>query len=73
MEVKQEPIDVIKSALSHFGLNDAEILVFSASMSLGTRPASKIAKHAGINRAHAYDILSSLAIKGLMKEIIKNN
>lgn len=66
-------IDVVESALSGVGLNEVEVVVYKTSLSLGPRPASLIAKRAGLNRTHTYDVLSSLASKGLMREFIKNS
>ena len=63
----------LSSALAAFRLNEAELVVYQAAMELGTRPASQIAKHAGLNRPYTYDILSGLAEKGLVLESVRNS
>lgn len=63
----------VAAALSGIGLNEAEIRVYQASLSLGTRPASIIAEKAGLKRSHTYNILSTLQQKGIVQEVIKNS
>jgi len=62
----------VYEALAGIGLNDAEIRVYRASLSLGTRAASIIADRAGLKRSHTYNILASLRKKGIVSEVIKN-
>ena len=63
----------IKSALSDYGLDDAEISVYVAGLQLGPRPASIIAKRTGLKRGKTYNVLSSLVNKGIMDEVTRNN
>jgi len=69
----EERLQFVKGALAGFGLNEVESAVYSAALELGSRQVSKIAKQAGLNRTYTYDILSSLAKKGLVQEVVKNN
>lgn len=63
---------VLHTALTDLGLNASEIATYQAALNAGARPASKIARSAGINRAHAYEVLSLLTDKGLVEEVTKN-
>ena len=64
----------ISSALNGLGLSDSEAAVYQASLaSGGMRPASLIAKKAGLKRAHTYNVLEMLKEKGIVQETIKNN
>ena len=72
MRLQDSDIDALRMALSGFNLNDAEIKVYATALSLGPRPASKIAKHSGLNRPYTYDVLSALSSKGLVQEVLRN-
>lgn len=60
------------SALGGLGLTEPEIVVYQAALVTGARPASVIAKKAGLKRAHTYNILEALKEKGIVQETIKN-
>jgi sugar-specific transcriptional regulator TrmB len=66
-------LDLIKTALGGFSLSDVESSVYYTVLNLGSRPAAKIAKHAGLSRTYAYDVLGALSEKGLVQEIEKNS
>ncbi len=59
--------------LKKIGMTDSEIQVFEALASLGSAPASVIAKDTGIHRTNLYDILARLEKKGLVSSVSKNN
>lgn len=63
----------VTDALQGLGLNQKEISVYRASLFSGTRPASVIAKKAGLKRGHTYNILETLKDKGIVQETIKDN
>ena len=63
----------IVTALRAFGLNDVEIAVYTSALQLGSRPASVIAQKAGLKRAHTYNVLATLAEKGIIQEFVKNS
>lgn len=56
------------SVLQDFGLSAPEVSVYLASLSIGTQPASVIAKKAGLKRGHTYNMLGSLIQKGIVQE-----
>lgn len=56
----------LKAILVSFGLSDKESLVYIALLGLGSGTVTEISRNAGINRTTGYDILSSLASKGLI-------
>lgn len=51
--------------LRQFGLNEKEISVYLALISLGPSPARLVAQKAGVNRGTTYDILKGLVALGL--------
>ncbi|MES2088302.1 MAG: helix-turn-helix domain-containing protein [Patescibacteria group bacterium] len=55
----------LKIALQNFGFGEKESLVYLALLELGHGTVTEISRKAGINRTTGYDILSSLANKGL--------
>jgi len=63
----------IKQALSEYGLNEKEIKVYLASLSLGKATAAEIAKKSGIIRETSYFILDSLIEKRLVSNAIESN
>ena len=63
----------IDVALKDFGLSDVEAAVYQASLRLGSRPASVIAKCAGLKRGQTYNLLRNLVEKGLVQELLRNN
>ena len=56
----------LKLTLQSFGLSDKESIVYVALLELGKGTVTQISKKAGINRTTGYDILASLANKGLV-------
>ncbi|MFN8392884.1 MAG: helix-turn-helix domain-containing protein [Bdellovibrionota bacterium] len=68
---KQE-IELLQASLAGFELNDAEFAIYQATFLLPRRPASVIAKAAGLNRAYTYDVLAALLVRGLVREEVKN-
>jgi len=52
--------------LAKFGLNDKEIAVYKALLTIGPSPVRKIGIEAGVNRGTTYDILKSLKEQGLV-------
>lgn len=57
---------MIVENLLQFGLNDKEIAVYLALISLGPSPVRLIAKEAKVNRGTTYDILKGLIELGLV-------
>jgi len=55
----------LKKSLEGIGLSEKEVAVYLALLELGSGTVSKISRYAGINRTTGYDILDSLANKGL--------
>ncbi len=55
-----------QNALQKLGLNKKESELYISFLGIGKGKVSEIAKRAGINRTGAYDILASLAQKGLV-------
>ncbi len=55
----------LKHTLQSFGLSDKETTVYIALLELGKGTVTQISRKAGINRTTGYDVLSSLANKGL--------
>jgi sugar-specific transcriptional regulator TrmB len=55
------------------GLSEKEALVYATLLELGGAFPSQIAKEAGLNRSTVYEVLDSLAIKGLISELRKRN
>jgi len=62
----------LQTALLDLGLNPTEAAAYQVALAAGPRTASTIARMAGINRSHAYQVLSLLAEKGLVEEVTKN-
>lgn len=56
----------LKIALQTFGFSEKETTVYVALLQLGKGTVTQISRKAGINRTTGYDILSSLANKGLV-------
>lgn len=56
---------LLQRVLSEFSLGETDLNVYLATLSLGTAPASKIAKKAGLNRVTTYQALKRLAENGL--------
>jgi sugar-specific transcriptional regulator TrmB len=63
----------LRVTLERLGLTEPEIAVYLASLELGPRPASVIAKRANLKRGHAYNVLNSLAEKGIIQQFEKNH
>ena len=56
----------LKTTLRSLGLSEKETIVYVALLELGRGTVTKISLRAGINRTTGYDILASLANKGLV-------
>ena len=56
----------LKLVLRSFGFGDKESSVYFALLELGRGTVTEISRKAGINRTTGYDILASLATKGLV-------
>jgi sugar-specific transcriptional regulator TrmB len=59
--------------LKEYGLSSNESKIYLTALSLGTSPASSIARVAGINRVTTYWILKDLQKQWIITETIKNN
>ena len=59
-------MDAIVENLLHFGLNEKEVSVYLALISLGPSPVRLVAKQSGVNRGTTYDILKNLIKLGLV-------
>ncbi len=57
----------IPDTLKGLGLNEKEAAVYTAALELGTASASAIAKKAGIQRTHFYDLAEKLTDAGLLQ------
>lgn len=64
--------EAVMAALSGVGLNETEASIYQTALQMGLRPASVIAKRAGIGRARTYDVLEGLKRKGIVREVIRN-
>ena len=67
-----ETAEVI-DALEDFGLSDAEVAVYQATLALGSRPASIIAQKSGLKRGHTYNVLRCLMDKGIVQEFLRGS
>lgn len=63
----------IKDVLAQFNLTEKESSVYVAALELGTTSAAAIAKKAGIQRTHFYDISESLITNGFLRRVSKEN
>ena len=63
----------IKDVLAQFNLSEKEASVYLAALELGTTSAAAIAKKAGIQRTHFYDISESLINAGFLQRVSKEN
>jgi len=63
----------VRSILTSVGLNESEVAVYISCLGTCSRPASTIAKRAGLKRGQTYNILNSLLQKGIVQEYIKSN
>ncbi len=63
----------IKTILRDFGLKKNEIVVYLASLEIGTSAGSKLAKKTGITRSTTQYICQQLTKKGFMSVVGKNN
>jgi HTH-type transcriptional regulator, sugar sensing transcriptional regulator len=59
--------------LKELNLNDNEVRVYLATLSLGSSKVSEIAKRSELIRTTTYAILNSLIEKGLVSIVLKNN
>ncbi|MBD3328128.1 hypothetical protein GF340_02370 [Candidatus Peregrinibacteria bacterium] len=68
----ETPLKLLKT-LKDIGLTANEANIYLALLSIGTNPASTIAKKAELNRATCYNTLDKLMKKGFIEQTIKNN
>ena len=66
-------LPALRGALSALGCGDSEIKTYEVLLESGHRPASFIARKAGMNRVYAYDVLSTLERKGLIYSYERNS
>jgi len=69
----KENIMVVKRKMSGIDLSEKEVAVYATLVEIGGAFPSRISELAGLNRSTTYSILTSLAIKGLVSEIKRNN
>ena len=67
--IQNKELDILKE----FGFSDIEISAYITCLSLGTAPASSIAKEMTIKRTTVYVILKTLASKGLIRVYFKGS
>ncbi len=60
-----------KEIFAQFGLGEKESALYIAALELGTSTASAIAKRAGIQRTHFYDLSLKLTNAGLLSRVSK--
>ena len=63
--------DKLLSALNEFGLTDNEAKMYLSALSLGETTVLKLVKDTEIKRTTAYEVITSLIQKGLMRKEIK--
>ena len=68
MQIKDESL---VRKLEKTGFTDKEALVYVSLLELEGAFPSRIAKYSGIKRATTYNVLATLAIRGLINEIEK--
>ncbi|MBI2047780.1 MAG: hypothetical protein HYT27_01440 [Parcubacteria group bacterium] len=61
----------IKETLSELGLQEKESRIYVAALELGATSATDIARKAGVQRTHFYDIVEKLLAMGLMRQTAK--
>jgi sugar-specific transcriptional regulator TrmB len=64
---------MLESTLKTLGLNENEIKVYLTLITLGSTPASAVAKRADIERSHTVYICKNLVKKGFISYVEKNN
>ena len=65
--------DILFSKLTKTGLSQKEAVIYDYLLSSGGAFPSAIAKGTGMQRSTAYNILTALAIKGLVNEVKRRN
>lgn len=70
MQIKDESL--VKK-LEKTGFTDKEALVYVSLLELNGAYPSKVAKYCGLKRATTYDVLTVLAVRGIVNEIEKKN
>ena len=63
----------MKEVLAQCNLTEKESSVYVAALELGTTTAAAIAKKAGIQRTHFYDISENLITAGFLQRVSKEN
>lgn len=69
----QRDEEIFRQSLNQIGLTPNEAVLYRTSLELGPRPASVLAKTAGMNRTRAYDLLFSLERRGLVETSERNH
>ena len=72
MSDKEINLKEVEALLLKAGLDDDEVKVFLATLQLGGKPASLIAKKAAVGRSQTYQILRDLSQRGLVLEVTRN-
>lgn len=70
---KLRQIMSLKETLTQLNIGNKESAIYLATMELGISNASSIAKKAGIQRTHFYDLSEKLLKAGLLQKISKGN
>ncbi len=63
---------MLKNTLETIGLSDKEARIYLANLELGETSVERLAKKSKIKRTTVYDVIESLAEKGLIGSTIKN-
>lgn len=64
-------MDELHRELARIGLSEKEAAVYLAALKLGPATVQELAKNAGVNRATAYLLLDTLALRGLVSTLVK--
>lgn len=67
-----KPQQLLESILLGVGYSEDEVKVYLATLMLGSRPVSIIAKEIGFRRSKTYDVIRKLLEKGLLQEYSRN-
>lgn len=65
--------DNLIKQLEEYGLSTKESQIYVINLTLGTAPASSIARHSNLKRVTTYAILQDLVHKGFVSSLLKNN
>ncbi len=67
------PMETLLETLQQYGLSEKEAKVYLTALSLGSAPASSIARNSHENRATVYTLIKELIKKGYMTELKRNS